>query len=168
MNRNSGYTLIELLIATSVVLTLLLGVAAVQKNAKILKEASKASSIAFDVSNGIHRTLRLKKSDGCLTGISISHSDLVTAGVPQSSVYPTPWITNFSFGYRGSEPTLIIVSIDTRNPSLANEIYSDSKADNINGGLLEFQFPIKSPRNSPFSEMYRNGSTCWEHGVGAK
>ena len=105
MKNNSGYTLIELVVSTAVILTLLVGgVSTLKSDSDIIKQAKQASSIAFDVNKGISSALLLKRTGGCLNGVSISHTDLLGVGVPRSSVYPIPWITNFSFSMRGGEP----------------------------------------------------------------
>jgi len=169
MKNNSGYTLIELVVSTAVILTLLVGgVSTLKSDSDIIKQAKQASSIAFDVNKGISSALLLKRTGGCLNGVSISHADLLGIGVPRASVYPTPWITNFSFSMRGGEPVGTVVSVDVRDTILAAKLFSESGARSVSGSLLSFYYPIRSPRISSFSEMYRNNSSCWEYGSGAK
>ena len=168
MKKCSGYTLIELSVAMAVIATISFGVTAIGYNLNIAMQSIKAHGIASDVNAGVNSALRLKVPNGCLTGISISHADLITAGVPNSSVYPAPWVTSFSFWYRGGEPVHVVVSIDVRNAAFAGELYTDSGADYMSGSTLSFQFPIKSPRLSSFGEMYRSPTNCWEHGIGDK
>nr|UII03219.1 Hypothetical protein [Aeromonas caviae] len=168
MKKYSGFTLIEFSVAIAVFVTISFGVAAIRYNADIVEQSIKVHGIASDVNSGINTTLRLKVSSGCLTSISISHTDLITTGVPQTSVYPAPWVTSFAFGYRGGEPVSVIVSIDVRNAALAGELYTDSGADYISASTLSYQFPIKSPRLSSFGEMYRSSTNCWAHGIGDK
>ncbi|HDN9373732.1 TPA: type II secretion system protein [Aeromonas salmonicida] len=168
MKKCSGYTLIELSVAIAVIATISFGVAAIWYTSDIAEQSIKVHGIASDVNSGVNSALRLKVSGGCLTGISISHADLITTGVPQSSVYPAPWVTSFAFGYRGGEPVYVVVSIDVRNTALAGELYTDSGADYMSGSSLSYQFPIKSPRLSSFGEMYRSSTNCWAHGIGDK
>ncbi|MGL6428480.1 pilus assembly FimT family protein [Aeromonas hydrophila] len=168
MKKISGYTLIELSVAIAVIATISFGVTAIWYNSGIREQSIKVYGIASDVNSGVNSALRLKLSGGCLTSISISHADLITSGVPHSSVFPVPWVTSFAFGYRGGEPAYVVVSIDVRNAILAGELYVDSSADLISGSTLSYQFPIKSPRLSSFGEMYRGSTNCWTHGIGDK
>lgn len=83
MKKCSGYTLIELSVAMAVIATISFGVTAIGYNLNIAMQSIKAHGIASDVNAGVNSALRLKVPNGCLTGISISHADLITAGGAQ-------------------------------------------------------------------------------------
>lgn len=168
MKKSGGFTLIELTISITMILFLFFGVGVTMKEAEIYRTVAKVRGISVEVNRGVQDALRLKRTNGCLTGVSISHQDLISVGVSTASVYPAPWTTSFSFGMRGSEPTFVTVTIDTFDQQLAGAIFGGAKADVLAGSRLTFRFPITSGRVYAASDMYRDNNTCWSHGVGAK